>query len=195
MTNSAGKVISGKPVATGGVLSAPLGTAMPTSATGTIDVAFVPHGYVADDGVTKSESRETNDIKEWGGLTVKKSQTGFEASFQFSFLEYLNAGAAKTIYGDSAVAVTAGNETHGEQIEVSVSGQEAPHRSWIFDMAEAGTKQKICIGDGQITEVGDTTFSTDGAAVRQVTLTAYPDDDGVLYRELTDDGVLVPSEE
>lgn len=194
MTNSAAKVVSGKPVATGGVLAAPVGTAMPTTARGTIDAAFDALGYVAEDGVTKSESRETNDIKEWGGLTVKKTQTGFEATFQFAFLEYLNADAAKTIYGDSAVAVTAGTETHGEQIEITVSGQEAPHRAWIFDMAEGLTRTKVCIGDGQITEVGDTTYSTDGAAQRQVTITAYPDADGVLYRELTDDGVLVVEE-
>jgi hypothetical protein len=190
MTNTAGKVISGKPVATGGVLSAPVGTALPTAANGAIDEDFVPHGYVTEDGVTKSESRDTNEIKEWGGLTVKKSQTGFEATFQFAFLEYLNAGAAKTIYGDDAVSVTPANGSHGEQIAIAVSGQEAPHRAWIFDMADGLTKTKVCIGDGQITEVGDTSYSVDGAATRDVTITVYPDSEGVLYTELTDDGVL-----
>lgn len=188
MTNTAAKVISGKPVATGGVLFAPRGTTLPaTNAAPT--TGFTAAGYVAESGLTKSESREFNTIKEWGGLTVKKTQNGYEATFQFAFLEYLNADAAKAVYGDSAVTVTAANTTHGEQIKVTVKGQEAPHLGWVFDMADGDAVTRITIGDGQITEVGDTAFATSDAAVREVTVTCYPDANGVLFTELSDDGV------
>lgn len=192
MVNTAGKVITGKPVATGGVLAAPLGTALPVTAVAAPNVAFKALGYVSEDGLEKSESRDNTEIKEWGGLTVRKSQTGFEATFQFQFLEYLNADAAKQVYGDASVTVVAATSGHGEQLAIVVKGQESPHKAWIFDMADGLTKTRIVVPDGQITDVGSTTFAVEDAAVRDVTITCYPDANGVLYFEYTDDGIVTP---
>lgn len=186
---SATNVVAGKPVATGGVLAAPLGTALPTDTTTAPNASFTGLGYVSEDGVKKSENRDNSDIKEWGGLLVKRSQTGFEATFQFQLLEYLNADGAKAVYGDSAVTVTAASASHGAQLAVVVNGSAAPHKAWIFDMFDGPAKVRIAIADGQITDVGDTSFDASDGAVRDVTLTCYPVD-GVLYTEFTDDGQL-----
>jgi hypothetical protein len=188
---SATNVVAGKPVATGGVLAAPLGTALPADTSTTPNAAFKGLGYVSEDGVKKSENRDSSEIKEWGGLTVKKSQTGFEATFQFQLLEYLNPDGAKAVYGDSAVTVTAASASHGAQMSVAVNGSAAPHKAWIFDMFDGLAKVRIAIPDGQITDVGDTSFDASDGAVRDVTITCYPVA-GVLYTELTDDGLVTP---
>lgn len=186
----ASNVVSGKPVASGGVLAAPLGSTLPDDAATAVDAAFVALGYVSEDGLTKGESRDVNEIKEWGGKTVKKSQTGFEVTFQFQFLEYLNADAAKQIYGDGAVTLVPATATAGSQINVSVLGDPAPHKVWVFDMQDGDARLRIVVPDGQITETGDTAFTAGDGAVRDVTITAYPDEDGVVYFEFSDDGVF-----
>lgn len=189
MTNTATNVINGTPAATGGVLYAPLKTPMPGTAVTAIPDGFTAGGYVSEDGLTKSESRDTNSIKEWGGLTVKRSQTGYEATFAFAFLEYLSVHGAKVIYGESSVTVTEATTTHGTQMRVAVKGQAAPHLSWIFDMADGDAVVKILVPDGQVSETDDTAFGNSDAAGRGVTITAFPDEDGVLFYELTDDGI------
>lgn len=192
MGNKSSRVINGKPVAAGGVLAGPLGTTLPTTAVSTLATALIGLGYISEGGVTKSESRDTNEVKEWGGLTVKKSTTGFGVTLAFQFLEYLNPDAAKSIYGDAAVTVTPATSTTGEQMKVSVSGQDAPHKTWVFDMADGGAHLRVLVPDGQITETGDTPYSNSDGAVRDVVLSAYPDANGVLVYELSDDGVKTP---
>lgn len=189
MTNTASNVINGTPAATGGVLYAPLGTTMPGTAVTEIPSGFTSGGYVSEDGLTKSESRDTASIKEWGGLTVKRSQTGYEATFQFAFLEYLSEHGAKVIYGADAVTITPATTEHGTQMKVAVTGKASPHLAWIFDMADGDAVVKILVPDGQVSETDDTAFGNSDAAGRGVTITAFPDADGVLFYELTDDGI------
>lgn len=189
-TPVASNVVSGKPVATGGILAAPLGSTIPTDEAAAPDAAFDQLGYVSEGGLTRNESREITEIKEWGGKTVKKAQTSFDVTFQFQFLEYLNADAAKTIYGDDAVTVTAPSATAGQKMAVAVDGLEAPHKVWIFEMMDGLARIRIVVPDGQITETAETPFTSGDAAIRDVTVAVYPDADGVLYYEYSDDGVM-----
>ncbi|WP_230670765.1 phage tail tube protein [Rathayibacter sp. Leaf248] len=192
MTNTAGKVISGKSKVTGGVLTAPAGTTGRTDPKSGVPAGYSANGYVSEDGLSKTENRDVTTIKEWSGLVVKRTQTGFEVEFSFAFLEYLNADAAKAIYGDDAVVVTPATAEHGEQMIVTVSGKESPRLAWIFDMADGDAVISIEVPDAQVTATGDTSYNTSGAALRQVTLTAYFDDElGGFYRELSDDGIKV----
>jgi hypothetical protein len=193
MANSAARVINGKPVAAGGVALGPLGTTLPETATSDLDPALIRAGYISEDGVTKSESRDTNELKDWGGLTVKKSTTGFAVTLQFQFLEYLNPVGARAVYGDQNVTVTAATEEHGELMKIAVTAADAPHLAWVFDMADGTAHLKVLISDGQITEVGDTPYSNSDGAVRDVTVSAFPDEDGVYVYELTDDGRKTPA--
>jgi hypothetical protein len=192
MTNNKFRVINGKPVAAGGVAVGALGVTLPQTAVDTLDDALVRAGYISEDGVTKSESRDTNEIKDWGGLTVKRSTTGFGVTLAFQFLEYLNPDAARAVYGARNVTVTPATATTGEQMRVNVTADDAPHLSWVFDMADGDAHLKVVCEDGQITETGDTPYSNSDGAVRDVTLTAFPDADGVYIYELTDDGRKVP---
>ncbi|ROP78327.1 hypothetical protein EDF18_0973 [Frigoribacterium sp. PhB107] len=189
MVNTASKVVNGKPNASGGVLFAPLGTAFPATAIAAIPTGFRAGGYVSEDGVTKSESRDSATTKDWGGLTIKRTQTGYELTVAFAFLEYLNAEAAKTIYGADNVTVTPATADHGEQMRIAYRGQESPHLTWILDMADGASRTKFLIPDGQVAEIGDTTWSSADAALRDVTLSLIPNADGVFAWELTDDGV------
>ena len=75
MPNLATNVTVGKPKASGGVYSAPTGTALPTDATTALNAAFTSLGYCSDDGLTNSIELENAEIKAWGGDTVLTVRT------------------------------------------------------------------------------------------------------------------------
>lgn len=190
MANDATKVISGTPAVAGGVLAGPRGTTLPTTAIATPDAALVATGYISDSGLERAENRSTSDIQEWGGKLIKRTQTAFMAEFSFAFLEYLNADAAETIYGADAVTVTPATGSAGTQIAIAVNGDAAPRLAWVFDMKDGDAKIRLVVPDGQITSTETIGYTRDGAALRGVTVTAYPDASGNFFYEYTDDGVL-----
>ena len=103
MGNSVSNVVVGKPLVTGGILVAPLGTAFPGDATSALDPAFAPVGYITDSGVVKSEKRNTGTIAAWGGDTIAATKKGMDVTVKFEMAEFLNQLVQATIYGDANV--------------------------------------------------------------------------------------------
>jgi hypothetical protein len=127
MPNSAANAVSGKPLATGGILLAPTGTPLPTDTTTTPDAAFVGAGYIGEDGVTENGERSTEKIRSWGGDTVKLVQTEHSLSYTFTFIETLNTKVLEAVYGDSNVTKMPATTTSGTVHAVKVTGDPLPH--------------------------------------------------------------------
>ena len=60
---TATNVSVGKPGASGAIYRAPLGSTAPTDAETALDAAFVMLGYVSEDGLTNTNSPESDTIK------------------------------------------------------------------------------------------------------------------------------------
>ena len=80
------------------VYAAPLGTTLPTSATAVLDNAFVDLGWVSEDGVTNSISRETTKHRAWGGEVVKVTQDNYTETVKLTLLES-SADVLAVVYG------------------------------------------------------------------------------------------------
>lgn len=87
MANSVSQVAAGKPLATGGILTAPKGTALPTTQAATPNVAFVSPGYIGEDGFSYNPERTTEKKRAWGGDIVKIVQTDFSVEVKFTLIE------------------------------------------------------------------------------------------------------------
>lgn len=133
---------------------------------------FKKVGYISEDGVTKSEDRESEDIKEWGGTVVGTTQTGYTATYQFTMISATNEAALKAYYGDDNVTIS-----DDGAITITGSTGELPERPWVIDtVLTDGRKCREVIPRGKISETGDITYKRDEAMGYDVTITALPDD-------------------
>lgn len=178
MPNTA-NVTAGKPKIGGAVYRAPLGTTLPTDAVTALNEAFVDMGYVSEDGVTNSNTIESDDIKAWGGYTVLALQTDKTDTFQMTLIESMNINVLKAVFGDDNVTGTLAN---GITVEANATEQE--DAAWVIDMiARGNVKHRVVIPSGKISEVGDTVYSDTEAVGFEVTVTATPDTSGNTHYE------------
>ena len=145
MANTVANVTAGKPLSTGGVLIAPCGTALPTTAIATPNVAFVAAGYIGEDGVTESNGRTTDKIRAWGGDTVKVLQTDYSVTYSFTFLESHNTSVLEAVYGDDNVVTTPATDTVGTLHAVKRNADQLPHKRFIFEIRDGDAKIRIVV--------------------------------------------------
>ncbi len=172
MAQTATNVAAAKP-AVGGALSVAATTAtLPTDAT-TALVGFTGLGYISEDGITESITRESEDIKAFGGDVVLSTQTEFSNTFQLTLIEVLNVDVLKEVFGSSNVSGALGTG-----ITVNVNSAELTERAWVFDLIVRGAVERLVIPNGKITEVGETTYSDSDVIGYDITITAFPDTSG-----------------
>ena len=188
MANLVQNVVAGKPLATGGILSGPLGTPLPTDASTAPDAAIAGVGYISDDGVSESMNRETDKIKAWGGDVVKIVQSEHSVTYQYTMIEAARAEVNREVYGEPNVTATVATTTHGNLLAIKVTAEQLPHRVRVIEIKDGDARVRIVLPDSQITEVGDVTYQDAAIIAYPVTVEAFPDASGVKAYKYTDDG-------
>ena len=174
---------------TGAVAVAPVGTAEPTDAKTALAAPWDSGGYVSEDGITLAVSKSFNQLRDWSHATVKSVLTEYDGTITVNFLQ-VDEFAAKRVFGDGNVTVTAATRDHGEQMKVSIGTDLPPVESWCFSMKDGDARVRVYIPQGQITEVNEMGFTTDGLLLGG-TLTTYDDGTGHSIYVLFDDGQVV----
>ena len=179
MANTATNVSVGKPKTTGGIYRAPLGTTLPTDATTALAGTFVSLGYIAEGGVTNSNSPESESKRAWGGDVVISYQTEKTDTFAFGMIEALNPDVLATVYGSSNVS---GALSTG--ITVRANAQELDEYVYVIEQVlRGGAYKRIIIPDGKITEVGDIVYADNEVISYPVTITGMAGSDGDTHKE------------
>lgn len=176
-TNKATNVSTSSPKVTGAVYYAPLGTTLPTDAKTALDAAFKGVGYISEEGVTRSQSRSSNDIKEWGGGVVTTVQTEYKESFKFKMIETLSDIVQKAVYGEKNV--TGKLDGASTSMMVKHNALEPVANAWVIDTVMLdGTLSRIVVPNAKITELGDLAYKKDSAIGYDATLSAMLDANG-----------------
>jgi hypothetical protein len=177
--NNVQNVTAGKPKIGGAIYRAPIGTTLPTDASTALDAAFVNMGFVSEDGVTNSNSPESDELKAWGGDTVLNLQTAKPDTFKYTLIEALNVEVLKYVYGDDNVSGTLATG-----ITIAANSKDQEEQIIVIEMAlNGGVLKRIVIPDGKVSEVGDITYQDGGAVGYETTLTALPDTSGNTHYE------------
>lgn len=171
-------VSAAKPKVTGAVFVAPLGTALPTDAVTALAAAYLPLGYVGEDGLRNANSPSNAQVKAWGGDAVLDSQTEKTDTFKMTLIEALNANVLKLVHGDDNVTGTL-----AEGIQVTANRDEAVQRVLVVDMILKGAVKRIVVPRAKITEVDEIVYADDKAIGYGTKLSAAPDDKGNTHYE------------
>lgn len=188
MASDVDNVFAATPRATGTVLRAPRGTALPTSAWTTPNVAFVDMGYIGEDGYTQSHSRDTDKKKAFGGTTVKVLQTDYSETYQFAFLESTKVEVLEAIYGEDNVSVSGDGE-----ISVNKNKLQSENASWILDTVDGDKLNRVVIPNGKIIEQDDVQKVHTEVVMFTVTIEAFEDASGNNSYEYTAPALVDPT--
>lgn len=190
MVNTVANVAAGKPLASGGIYLAPIGSTAPTGVSSTLDAAYKSAGYIGEDGVTEGGERSTTKIKAWGGDVVKVVQDEHSLTYTFRFIEAMNGDVLAAVHGDENVTTTAATPTSGTIHEVKVTGDTLPHFQIVFEIKDGDNRIRISAEDVQITEVGEVTYADSDVIGYEVTIECFADVDGVKATKWLDNGIF-----
>lgn len=179
-TGTPTNVSTGKPNTTAAIYYAPLATTLPNDATTAIDTTkYTKLGYASEDGVTNTNSPESDKIKAWGGDTVLTMQTEKSDEWGVTLIESLNVDVLKVVYGTSNVSGTLATG-----ISISANSSEPTEYVWVFDMVmRGGALKRIVLPDAKISEIGEIVYKDDELVGYELTLEAMPDASGNTHYE------------
>lgn len=177
--NTTEYVSTGAPKISGYAYKAPAGTSLPTDATTALGEVFKSLGFVSEDGVTNSNSPESEDIKDWGGTTVLSVQSSKDDTWKFTLIESKNVEVLKTVYGDDNVT---GDLENG--ITIKANANDLDYAAYVFEMVmRNGTKKRVVIPKAKVTELGDISYGKSDIIGYEITLTCTPDESGNTHYE------------
>lgn len=174
---------------TGGVLVAPLGTALPTTVAANPNAAFKPLGYVSEDGLESKGERKIEQVKDWNADIIANLQTEHSVRFGLTLYAMWDADVLAEVFHPDNVVPTNPTTTTGTLIKITETGVVLPSRSWIFDMKNDARRMRIVLPNARISEVSEKKFVSSELAGFVITVEAFKDITGVKAYRYLDDGV------
>lgn len=170
--------------ANGQVYVAPVGTALPTTPTATLNAAFNGLGYISEDGATVSVGPEIQDIMAWQSRqAVRREVTSQAVTASFALLQWNEITVPFAFGGGSVTLVSAGNYKY----ELPTTGA-LDERAVILEAADGTVNERIILPRCNVTEAVETNFVRTNAAMLPITVSALqPADGSTSFIFLSDD--------
>lgn len=164
----------------GDVYAAGVGATLPTNTTTALNAAFEALGLLSEDGVTESRSEDVTEHYAWGGILVRTTRAKHKRTIKVIALE--DNAIVHHLANPGSLSASSGGVTH-RTVKVPVANPMA----FVVEVVDGDITLRKVIPRGEVTEVGDEVLSESAIAMRELTITVYPDEDGILYHEYSDD--------
>lgn len=178
-------------VGTGAVLSAPLGTTLPTAIDAVLDPAFKNSGHVSKDGLEFSPEQSTSTIQDWNLEDVVELIEGFNSELNYGHLQ-TDEYALKDYFGADNVTATAATTTAGNRLAVTVRENDSPPEVRLFRMKSGKQRMLIVVPCATVRSNGSVKFVKSDAVIWPVRVKTYADELGNHGYIYTDDGQVLP---
>lgn len=171
---------------TGAIYKAPLGSTAPTDATTALAAAYLDLGYISEDGIEESWDDSVQRFVAWQNATVIRSAvTDSVGTLTFQMLETKKTTLEAFYRGSTVTTPSAGN------YRIQVKPIVAAPSAWVFDIVDGSKLIRKYIGNGEITERGSIMYANSEMVMYPVTLTFYPDANGNLMEQYSNDAAWV----
>lgn len=158
----------------GDVFVAPVGTTLPTTAEGALNVAFMALGYITEDGVTFTNSVESEGLPAWQSMQpVRTLVTGQEITASFGLMQW-NEDTLKFAFGGGVYT----DEGDGEFSFLLPLPEEREEFACVIDAVDGNRVYRLVFPRVTVSDLGDIQFTRGDAAALPVTVTANPDATG-----------------
>lgn len=157
--------------------------AVPTTFDANPDAAFLPLGAVSEDGLTYAFDEDSQQFISWGLLSPYRTQvTRSLRSFEVTCWETNRAICKSAMYRLPVATVT---PDVGGDYAFSESAAPAPdRRSWIFDVIDGNTMERMYVPVGEVTNRENVEFKPDAISGYKFSITAYADGAGITVYHL-----------
>lgn len=193
MAQNVSNIAAGSPLATGGILAAPKGTALPTDATTALNVAFKAFGYADNKGLEPSgEGAKKKEITAWGGDVIASvTESKSISKFRFTIVEVFNPETLKFVFGEGNVAVTAATTSSGTRIAIQDKGYEPDDQAFVFEMFYKAKRMRYVAPNASVAILAERPHVDTDVMGYECEITCLPDANGVrMYRYLVNDDKL-----
>lgn len=190
MAQSVANVAAGSPLATGGILYGPKGTALPSDATTTPNAALKAFGYADDKGLEPSgEGAKKKEITAWGGDVIASlTEAKSIRKFRFTLVEVFSVDVLKFVFGAGNVTSVAATSSTGTTISIQDKGDEPADGVFVFEMFYKGKKMRHVAPNASATVLAERPNVDTDVMGYEVEITCLPDANGVrMYRYLVND--------
>ena len=156
-----------------------------TSATAPTDstsatTEFDDLGWISEEGVTEAYSDDKTVIRGNDGTVLRTVISGSEATLQMTLLE--SKTSVLELYHKGSVVEDLG----GGEAKIDVLAPQGDPRSFVFDVLDGDEHIRIYVPTGEVGERGDIVYANTVAIGYNVTITCYPDTNGVLLTKFSD---------
>lgn len=158
----------------------PTTAAAPDDIATPLDTDFEALGLLGEDGMTESRDEDKTDHYAWGGILVRTTRSKHKRTIKVIALED-NPVVFDLVNPGSTAETTAGVTTR------TVKTPAPNKKSFVFEMVDGDITRRLYVPTGEVLDVGDIESSDSALTQKELTVTVYPDADGVVYIEITDD--------
>lgn len=173
--NDKSNVSVGKPKAGGAFYAAKItqDLAIPKDATTALPDTYKCLGYLSDDGITNTITRESEEITAYGGDVVANPQTKYSEQYKQTMIEQ-RVETFGQVFGESNVSVTGAGH-----IRIAHSAKGLEHYSYVYETLVGDSRvERTVIPDGKVIEIGDIVRNGKDPVGYETTIQAYPDEAG-----------------